>query len=387
MLRAVAGNLGIPGGEVKFSDPGGLVRGSPDFLCQDNISVEVRDNRLSKKDNLMPIVYYALPQRIVKAILYSDPYPIRAGFLMGGNMLTSYTNADRTYEALKKLDFLSVSDLFMTPTAMLADIVLPAASYLEFDSVEQPWHIPIASVQQKVAEVGESWSDGMILNELAKKMGFNEHVWDNMEIPLNQILKPAGITFSEFRKIGVLRGTKLYRHYETGGFDTPSGKVELYSKTLKDWGFDPLPKYHEPPETPFSDPQLAKEYPLLMTSRKVSVYRHSGGRQISSLRKERADPTVNVHPETSNKLGIKDGDWVHVATKRGSIRQKANFVDGIDPRVIEVDYAWWFPEKGPEEMFRWRESNLNILTDIEPPYNREMGSTNMRGIACRIYKE
>ncbi len=90
--------------------------------------------------------------------------------------------------------------------------------------------------------------------------------------------------------------------------------------------------------------------------------------------------------ENSRQL-IEDGDWVYVATRRGKIRQKASFADSIDPRVIEVDYAWWFPEKGPQEMYRWRESNLNILTDDEPPYNREMGSTNMRGISCSIHKE
>jgi anaerobic selenocysteine-containing dehydrogenase len=392
ILRSLTGNLGIPGGELMWSEPGGyrnlggLTRGSPEFLCQNNISPDVRSKRLSIKDNLMPILYYALPQRIVKAILEEDPYPLRAGYLQGGNLLTSYTNAKATYRALKKLDFFAVADIFMTPTAMLADIVLPVATYFEVDSIEQPWDIPIAAIQQKVTEVGESWPDGKILNELAKKLGMKEYVWDDLREPLDWVLKPAGVTFDEFRKIGALVGTKLYRHFEKKGFNTPSKKVELYSKQLEEWGFDPLPTYREPPESPYSQPELAEEFPLILTSKKEDIYRHSGGRQISSLREKKPDPILKIYHKTAGKLGIKDEDWVNISTKRGKIRQKAKLVDWIDPRVVEVDYAWWFPEKGPTSLFGWEESNINILTDDKPPYNLEMGSANMRGIFCRISK-
>ena len=393
ILRSITGNLGVPGGEPMWSEPGGfrnmggLTRGSPEFLCQNSIPPDVRAKRLSIKDNLMPILYYVLPQRIVKAILDEDPYTIHAGYLQGGNFLTSYTNARETYNALKKLDFFAVADIFMTPTAMLADIVLPAATYFEVDSIEQPWDIPIAAVQQKVTEVEESWSDGKILNELAKKLGMKEYVWNDMIEPLDCVLKPVGITFDEFRRVGALIGTKLYRHFEKEGFNTPSKKVELYSKRLEEWGFDSLPTYREPPETPYSQPELAENFPLILTSKKEDVYRHSGGRQIPSLREAKPDPILKIHHETAGKLGIKDGDWVNISTKRGKIRQKAKLVDWIDSRVVEVDYAWWFPEKEPSGLYGWEESNINILTDDKPPYNREMGSANMRGIFCKVSKE
>jgi anaerobic selenocysteine-containing dehydrogenase len=387
ILRSISGNLGVPGGDVKWSEPGGLVKGDREFVCRDNIPSDIRAKRLSMKDNLMPIIYYALPQRIIRAILDEDPYPIRAAYLMGGNFLTSYTNARETCKAFMKLDFLTVADMFMTPTAMLADVVLPIATYLEFDSVEQPWHFPIASIQQKVAQVGECWPDGKILNELTKKLGLMKYAWDDMTQPLDWILKPSGITFEEFRKIGTLTGTKLYRHFEKEGFNTPSKRVDLYSKRLEEWGFDPLPKYYESPETPLSDPEMAKEYPLVLTSRKTNVYRHSGGRQIPSLRGERPEPILKIHPETAGKLGIKDGDWVCVTNRRATIRQKARLVQSLDPRVVEVDYAWWFPEKEASGLYGWQESNINLLTDDKPPFNREMGSANMRGILCRVYKE
>ncbi|MBW2122423.1 MAG: molybdopterin-dependent oxidoreductase, partial [Deltaproteobacteria bacterium] len=387
ILRAITGNLGVPGGEVKWSLPGGLPKGDPVFVCQDNIPPEVRAQRLSMSDNLMHIIYYALPQRVTRAILEDDPYPVRAVYQQGGNLLTAYTNAKRTYEAVKRLDFLAVADMFMTPTAVLADVVLPVGSYLEFDSVEQPWHFPIASVQQKVAQVGESRSDGEILNELTRRLGFARYAWGDMEEALDYVLKPAGVTFEEFRKIGTFVGTRIYRHYERDGFDTPSGKVEIYSKSLEDWGFDPLPRYYEAPETPLSEPGRTSEYPFVLTSRKAEVYRHSGGRQIQSLRSAKPEPVMKIHPEPARRLGIEDGDWVRISTDRGEIRQKASLADTLDPRTVEVDYAWWFPEREEADLFGWDESNINVLTDDGPPFNREMGSAIMRGMFCKVGKE
>ena len=105
------------------------------------------------------------------------------------------------------------------------------------------------------------------------------------------------------------------------------------------------------------------------------------------MRSSRPEPLVEIHPETASKLGIEEGDWVYIETKRGRIRQKASFATNIDPRVIFVDYGWWFPEKGVSELYGWAESNINILTDSKRPYAREMGSATLRGILCKVYKE
>jgi len=386
ILRAITGNLGIPGGEVKWSGTGFLSPSSEEFTCQDEIPDEIRNKRLSMKDNLAPFAYYTLPQRIIEAILHQDPYPIRLAYILGGNILSSYTNTKETYRALMELDFLIVADMFMTPTAMIADVILPVASYLEFDSIEQPCHVPIASVQQKVATVGESWSDIKILNELAKKMNLL-HFWNDVNDSLDWILKPAGITFNEFRKIGILSSAPMYRHYEKDGFDTPSRKVELFLTRFKKWGFDPLPIYYEPAETPYSEPELGQEYPLIAVSRKSKYYRHSRDRQISSLRKMHPEPLVKIHCETARKMGIEQGDIVYIETERGRIEQKASLVEDIDPRVIEVDYAWYFPERRDKELLDLPVSNINILTDNKSPWNREMGTPILRGFFCKIYKK
>lgn len=387
ILRAITGNLGIPGGELQWSPPPVLERGLPAFSLRDKISPEVRQRRITGNYQMLPIAFYALPQGIINAMRHGEPYPVRVAYIQGGNPLLTYSNARETYEALLSLDFLAVADMFMTPTAALADIVLPAASYLEFDSiVTPPYSLAVASIQQKVTRLAECYSDYEILRDLARKVGLGEYFWDTEEECLDFILAPAGITFEEFKKIGVLSGSQQDRNYRSQGFATPSGKVELYSSQLKEWGFDPLPTYYEPPESAYSDPQLAEEYPLVFTTWKREPYRHSGGRQITSLRDSCPEPVVMIHPETAEKLGIKDGDRVYIETKRGRIRQKAALTAGIDPRVVGVDYAWWFPEKGASALYGWAESNINILTDDKPPFNREMGSANFRGLLCKVYK-
>jgi anaerobic selenocysteine-containing dehydrogenase len=132
---------------------------------------------------------------------------------------------------------------------------------------------------------------------------------------------------------------------------------------------------------------MSKEYPFILTSRKEAMYRHSLGRQVSSLRKAKPNPILKIHSEAAEKLGIDEGDWVLISTKRGKVRQKAKLVKWIDPRVVEVDYAWWFPEKGSSNLFGWDESNINVLLDNKPPFNREMGSPSMRGVFCKVSKE
>jgi anaerobic selenocysteine-containing dehydrogenase len=217
-------------------------------------------------------------------------------------------------------------------------------------------------------------------------MGLGKYFWEDDRQALDFLLKPAGITFDDFRNIGVISGSKQYRSYEKGGFKTPSGKVELYSSRLKEWGFDPLPVYHEPPESPLSEPNLAKEYPLVFTNWKLAPYKHTGWRQVKSVRKTHPDPLVVINTDTAKKLGIKEGNWVYIETKRGKIRQKATLSPTIDPRVVISEHGWWFPERKKAEMFDWAESNLNILTDDKKPFAREMGSATLRGILCKVSK-
>jgi anaerobic selenocysteine-containing dehydrogenase len=387
ILKALAGNLSVPGGEIYRKPLPIPDRYAPELSLDNVLPEEKRKLRLGTGNQFAPFYQYAHPPAVIRAMREGKPYPLRIAYIQGSNTLLTYPNASEVYKALMGLDFLVVAELFMTPTAALADIVLPSASYLEFDGIVNAPYYPIAQVQQKVAELEECWPDFKILSELATKTGMGEFFWENNRDLLDFILKPAGTNFDDFRAQGSMAGGIEYHHYEERGFNTPSGKVELFSSQLKEWGFDPLPIFYELPESPRGDSGLAKEYPLIFTSWKSEYYRHSGQRQVKALRDQHPVPIIYINPKTAVESGISEGDWVWVATKRGRIRQKAIFSEDIDPRVVGVDYAWWFPEKGIEDLYGWGESNINILTDDSPPYGRELGTPNLRGILCRVYKE
>jgi thiosulfate reductase/polysulfide reductase chain A len=386
ILEALCGNIGVPGGEIKWMRPPLANLSSPEFTRQHSIPKEKRNNRLGV-EYLAPFIHYALPQGMVKALLAGKPYMPRVAYLQGANVFNTWSNAWETREAFLKLRFIAAADFFMTPTTELCDIVLPSAHYLEYDAVHHMLFPFAAQVQQAVVDPGECWSDVKICLELSKRLDLGEFFWNDEQEFLNEVLKPSHITFQEFKEIGLLHGVKQYRFYETNGFGTPSGKVEIYSKFLEENGADPLPTYREPHETPYSDPVLAKEYPLILTSRKPGLFRHTNLRQIRSLRSGRPDPILNIHPGTARKLGIKEGDWVYIENKQGKITHKAEYTESLDPRVVVGDHGWWYPEKGIEDLHGFVVSSINALTSNKPPFSPEMGTPIFRGLMCKVYKK
>ncbi|MBN1226465.1 MAG: molybdopterin-dependent oxidoreductase [Deltaproteobacteria bacterium] len=401
MIMALTGNLGVPGGELerlgsgfREADPDKYssqirLRGrwSHELELRHLLSPEARKKKLDP--GLLPDFRYVTPQAVVKSVLEEDPYSVRAMFVTASNPLSSWPNIKKTIQAFRKLDFLAVSDMFITPTAAMADVIFPAASYMEFDAVQMPPPGHIAQMQRKVAQVGECRSDHEIINGLAHKLGIGKHFWKRIDDFWNAILEPSGLTLEEFKKMDHYTGDKkarLYKKYEDECFKTPSGKVELYSSQLEDLGFDPLPVYYEPPEGHDLHPDFAKQYPLLCTTWKLALYRHSGGRQIPSLRGLHPEPRAIIHPETARTRDIDQGDWVWIESPRGKIRQKAKLSHTVNPRVVVADHAWWFPEKGEQDLFGLDESNYNVLTNDQPPFSSEVGSFTIRGVACEVSK-
>jgi len=386
ILKAISGNLDAPGGNVNREGPSVLRPG--DFVLSKSFA-DKREKLLSPEFRLAAMMGFTPSQSIVKAILSGKPHPIRMLYIQGGNPLLSYANAGETFQALKKLDFLAVAEIFMTPTAQLADVVLPTATNFEFDDIGH-YGLPhgfILARPKVVDPPGECWPDSVILNELGKKLHQEKFFWPNLRACLDDVLEPAGMTYEDFKKIGVLRGNWRYGSYEGRGFYTPSKKVEIYSSRFKEWGYEPLPVFHELPESPGSDPELARTYPLIFTSAKDPNYFHSAYRNIPSLRKLSPDPLVLLHPDTARKMDIREGDWVGIETRRGTIRQKVSFSADLDPRVVVAAYGWWFPERKDLELCGWKESNINMLTENNPPYEPAIGSTNLRAVPCRVFKE
>ena len=382
ILMAITGNLEQPGGNANRVAPPVM---RPGELVQIKKFPEKKEKILSPEFRLATMMGFVPSQMVVKAILTGKPHPIRMIYIQGGNPLLSYANSKETFEALKKLSFLAVSEIFLTPTAQMADIVLPAATNFEFDDIGH-YGLPHGFIlaRSKVVEpLGECWSDSKILNELGKRLGLAQYFWNDLGECLDDVLKPAAMTYYDFKNIGMLKGKWEYRSYEKNGFSTPSKKFEVYSEQLKQWGYNPLPSPYDTSETSGTS---SKEYPLVFTSAKDPYFFHSAYRNISSLRKLSPDPVLLIHPEAASKSGIKEGDWVAVETEMGMIRQKAKLNEDIDPRIIVLSYGWWFPERKDLEMSGWKESNLNVLTNNNPPYEPAIGSTPLRAIPCRIFK-
>jgi len=382
-LMAVTGNLDVPGGNVFYVPP--PTRTVTEFARHRDLSPEQRSKRLGGDQYKMASrVALITPKVAWDAILTGTPYPLKAGLLCGTNPVTTRANAREAYEALSKIDFLAVMDFFLTPTAELADIFLPAGTWLEQNHVADNWkRHGYALARQKVVEIGEAWQDHKIFLELGKRMG--QEWWDTVEDALDYLLEPSGLTWDEFRAKGFLRGQMTYRKYLDKGFSTPTGKVELLSTTLEKWGRDPLPAYTEPPESPISRPDFLEHYPYILNAGlRTPTFFHSANRMIPWLREIRPDPIVEIHPDTAKKHGIREGQWVWIESPRGKVRQRARLNHGIDARVIVAEHGWWFPEnKDPGH--GWDTANINILTDnSHESMDPVMGSTNLRVLLCAV---
>jgi thiosulfate reductase/polysulfide reductase chain A len=323
---------------------------------------------------------------VFRAMREGDPYPIRAFLIWGNNALVTYANSREIRESLLKLELLVVTDLYMTPTAELADYVLPAASWPEID---QLIGVPLVAenivlANQKTVQIGECRSDEEIMIDLSRRMKLGANTESLREL-LDSRLSHLGVDFDEIVERGHLQIPLRYEKYkDMGGFLTPSRKVELRSSRLEALGYDPLPHYEEPPESPISTPEIAEQYPLVLTTgARIPFYFNSEFRQLPTLRRAHPDPLVEIHPETAARLGIGEGDWVWIETRRGRMQQRARLTTGIDPRVVHAEHGWWFPEEpGPEHgVFR---SNVNLLTDNGPPYDPCMGTYQLRALLCRV---
>lgn len=387
-LMGITGNIDVPGGQVLFRPP--LIRNVGHFGAHARLPDVQREKRLGG-DRFRLAGQFAIinPKCVWDAILKQDPYPVKMLFFISSNPLMTRGNAREVYQALEAVEFMAVSDFFLTPTAELADIVLPAATWLEMDYIGDFWkrHGYILP-RRKVVQVGECRSDHEMLNDLAHRVGQGAHWWDTFDQALDWILEPMNLTWQEFKAMDYLRGEVEYRKYKRMGFSTPTRRFELYSTLLERWGYDPLPQFREPPESPDNTPELYKRYPyILITGARSPGFFHTENRQVPWLRELHPDPLVEIHPDTAHKEGIQDGDWVVIESPRGSVRQRAKLFSGMDPRVVSAQHAWWFPEqKGPDH--GWKASNINLLTDnAYTACDPAMGATHVRTLLCRIYPE
>ncbi len=272
---------------------------------------------------------------------------LKVAVFQGANIMVTQPQPDVTRAAMAKVSYICVIDPYLCETAELADLVLPAATYLE--RTEPEWFksdvwLPILTFRQKCVQVGEAIPDTQIMIKLGRALGFEEEFpTEDIDYYINEDLKPSGITAEALRKQprGIPFATIEYEKFKKNGFRAPGGKANIWSEVLEANGFDPLPSWIEPSESPRAQPELAKEYPcVLFTGRSGPMYVHEQRRTIPWLREMQPEPYVWLNSAWARELGIEDGELVEVSSPRGKIRIKAEPTTIIKPGLLYVPGGW-----------------------------------------------
>jgi anaerobic selenocysteine-containing dehydrogenase len=394
LLMALTGNLDVPGGMAiwehgPFVDPFGPEHERPDLLPE-------RSRRMQADYGAREFPILGMTHgSLVNEAIVSDELPVQLLFIIGHNFLLTAENTEMCRRVMHKVPFSVTFDLFMTPTAALSDLFLPVTTWLERDQLTTPYTRFGQFARVKAVDPpGECRDDEAILLELAQRLGLDDAFpWKTVEEYFDWRLAGTGKTFDDLRRERQYIHPQHYAKHETdyfrkgGGFPTRTGRVEVYQTTFREHGFDPFPFYVEPEEESPFNTDLAERYPFLSTSRRSAPFFHSEHHQVPELRKRNPDPLVEMNRTAAEALGISDGDWVWVETPRGRIRQKAKLMDGIHPRVICNQHAWWYPEREGPEYGLW-ESNLNVLTrnDRGQGFDPIYGGPQLRGFLCNVYR-
>ena len=385
-LWALTGNLDRPGGLVFRMPQASPVR--KNWIAPPQGKPTIGSDRHPLYCDLNRSGHF---MEVPRAILDGDPYFIKGLIVLGGSIITSFPNPDLWRRCCESLDVLIVIDRFLTNEAMYADIVLPATTMFEITSHKRyPGHL---SFREKViAPVGEAKNDYLILAELAKALGYGDRYPQSEEEMLKFMFDQSPVSLEELRSkaegIALPSPPMAYEKYKKGllrkdgkaGFETPSGRFEISSGLLKKYGYDPLPVYQEPSEGPLGSPELAKEFPLVLTTgtRIQSTFR-SQHLNIPGLLKLQDKPNILIHPEDAGPRGIRDGDKVLVRTKRGRVLFYAKVTKRIVKGVIEANMGGG----GPLQPRAWQEANVNELTD---PENRDpiSGFPVFKALLCQV---
>ena len=390
-LMSITGNVDVPGGQVLVSVSGG------DGGKQEDIdSVGWPEMKQELKEAIIGHEEYPFytgglkmsqADRQLDALETGKPYPIHFTWIGETNLIAPTCSAQpkRWYDALRKVDFNFATDTWMTPTIQgCCDVVLPLASSLEMETIVpthyggSPNYVGALNKCVKCGEAVPEWELYRILG-----LALNPEMWENREKDFKEfydtaMMRAYPFDYDELQKKVVIQSEVEYRKYETGklrpdgkpGFNTATGRVQLYSPMFEMVGEDPLPYYFEAPTTPVSTPELAKEYPFtMMTGAREIGYFHSEGRQIEKLRDLCPDPLVEINPADAEKYGIKAGDWVRIENPWGVCFEKAKITPILKPGYIQAQHGWWFPEDDAEapHLYGVWKSNINTLI----PHSRQ----------------
>ena len=392
ILIAITGNLDVSEGNVFARYPaGGYLEYRRDMRCDPKVEEKI-------------IGAAEFPLLSGPSSARAKPYPplcfklmeqgkgIRA-YWTSSNVVVNIEDNLRAAEALKRLDLFVVVDFFRTPTAELADYVLPPATWLELEDIASSMNHPnyILARQKAIDPLGEARSEYDVIFDLMDRMGVDPAVpAKNTEALMDYRLRNAKISFKDFKQRYILSEPIVERKYEKGllrpdgkpGFNTPSGKCEIWSSKLEGHGYDPFPYYKD--KYPSQD--IMEEYPFILTDgRHLAIY-HGQGLNLPTRRKMVPDPILELHPGTAEGLGLNSGDWVWVETyqNRERCKRKVRLEEGLHPKVVWGYSHYFYPER--QQWHGMLEPSINLVHTMEPPYDPIVGATYVRGVPCKVYK-
>jgi anaerobic selenocysteine-containing dehydrogenase len=290
--------------------------------------------------------------RIGEELLRADP-PIRSLFVFNSNPAAVAPSGAKVRAGLEREDlFTIVHELFLTDTALYADLLLPATSQFEhWDFHKAYGHLYVSLNRPVMAPLGQAKSNWEVFQLLAARMGFDEPEFGQTpEEIIRAVLRHGGptvegITFEELLERGTVRlkvSGRPHLPFADGRFRTPSGKVELYSKQLAAAGKDPLPGWVPSAESAEGAPERARRYPLAMVSPASHYFLNSSFGNVPSLLRQAREPQVEIHALDAAARGIVDGDWVEIVNSRGACQMRARVTEtGVRPGVVATATVWW----------------------------------------------
>ena len=400
-LVAISGNLDRAGGNRRVKRPRGFTT-YLDLLHDPRFRLPLEVERRTIGADRFPL--WAGPDgwqmachnpSVIEAILTGAPYPVRAMYVSGVNIVVTYPDTPRTMQALRALDFLAVATQAMTPTAELADLVLPKTTTLEEEEVSlNPAGPCLTYTRAAVAPQGEARCDLDIAIGLVDRLAARGALtrdffsWRTQREFNDFLLAPTGIALDELAARGFAEFPYRLGNFDETPFATPTGKVELSSTTLERLGLDPLPAY-VPPRVEREPASTRREFPLLLlTGDREKAYHHSRFREQPWAKRVSPDPELRVHPETASAYGVATGDWVAVEAVGGPgrCRVKILVTDATPPGVVSTGMGWWRPDApGPDRGAL--DVNINAATSYGGPWDPVTGSADTRGVPCRLIAE
>mgnify|MGYP003667198796 FL=1 len=411
ILRSICGYVDVPGGE--------LLQGfNPDVINESAIEMhEVLSDEQKAKQlgsdkhpaftyrgqerfrgptkkvwgqeyaNLVMGCHMTPPSSLFRAMAGEGPYPVKAFFFLGNNPMMSYANMKLIIKAMMNQDLIVAHEQFMTPSAQLADYVLPADSWLErpwlMDSFG--WMSTVRTSEKSMEPPGECRSTFDFWKSVAGALDRPEIVpWDKLEDFYDYRLQKLGMGWEEFvATTDVHFGPPEFRKYLKSGFATPSGKVELWSSALKELGFDPLPYFRE-------DPAVDPGYPLkLFTGVREDGFFQTGHRHIEEMRERHPEPLMFVSPGTAKKYQLEEDEWVEVENELAKISIKVAIKDAMPDDLIRIPHGWWKPEmkQGAGHLSgALKYADAQLCRDDEDYLDQEQGIPHLKGVPCRINK-